>query len=110
MARSVEYHANFVADLRVRVSWLRQHRPAERRAKWREALTKFNARVAAFPALGREVERRGSVAYCVRPLGDPLPYLVWCSYDTADPNGPLSLLMLLHEAQDRERFDPSEFS
>ncbi|MGH2499287.1 MAG: hypothetical protein ACRDF0_04240 [Candidatus Limnocylindria bacterium] len=46
----------------------------------------------------------------MRPLGDPLPYLVWYSYDTADPNGPLSLLMLLHEAQDRERFDPSEFS
>lgn len=49
------------------------------------------------------------VTYRVRPIGDPLPYLVWYSYDAADENGVVSLLMLLHEAQDRERFDPDRF-
>lgn len=70
---------------------------------------RFKERVGAFPGLGREVERRGSVAYCVRPVGEHLPYLVWYSYDTADQHGPVSLLMLLHEAQDRELFSPDSF-
>lgn len=109
MARLVRYHRSSVADLAARVTWLRQHRPPEQRANLRNALARFRERVAAYPALGHEIERRANVAYCVRPIGDPLPYLVWYSYDTADPNGAVSLLMLLHDAQDRERFNPDRF-
>lgn len=107
--RSLRYHQRFVADLAARVGWLRRHRPPEQRRNLREALGRFRERVAAYPALGREIERRRGVAYCVRPIGHRLPYLVWYAYDTDDPDGPVSLLMLMHEAQDRERFDPEVF-
>ena len=69
----------------------------------------FVIRVCAFPGVGQEVERRGTVTYRVRLLGDPLPYLVWHSFGERAPKGPVSLLMLLHEAQDRTQFDPSRF-
>jgi plasmid stabilization system protein ParE len=105
VARPVRYHVQFAADLAVQVRWLRQLRPAEQRTNLQKALATFEERVGEFPGLGREIERRGSVAYCVRPVGEHLPYLVWYSHDTADQRGPISLLMLLHEAQDRERFN-----
>lgn len=72
-------------------------------------LRSFITRVTAFPGLGEEVERCGTISYRVRLLGEPLPYLVWYSYDDADPQGAVSLLMLLHEAQDRSRFDARDF-
>lgn len=109
MTRRLRYHAQFAADLAQRVRWLQKHRPPEQRRNLAQALAAFKERVAAFPGLGHEVERRGMVTYRVRPIGDPLPYLVWYSYDAADENGVVSLLMLLHEAQDRERFDPDRF-
>ncbi len=40
------------------------------------------------------------------PLSARLPYLVWYFYDGADSDGPISLVLLLHERQDRARFDP----
>jgi len=109
MARRVRYHENFRTDLAVRVRWLRANRPAEQQASLRTALASFARRIVRFPALGREIERRGTVSYRARPIGDPLPYIVWYSYDTADESAPVSLLMLLHEAQDREGFDPDRF-
>jgi hypothetical protein len=56
-----------------------------------------------------EVEKRGTISYRVRLLGEPLAYVVWWSIDEGDPDGLASLLMLLHEAQDRARFDPNRF-
>ncbi len=109
MARRVRYHAQFAADLAERVRWLQKNRPPEQRARLAQALTTFRERVAAFPALGLEVERRDAVSYRVRPVADPLPYYVWYSYHTADEHGTVRLLMLLHWAQDRERFDPTRF-
>ena len=109
MARRVRYHAQFAADLAERVRWLQKHRPPEQRTNLAQALATFKERVAAFPGLGQEVDLRGTVVYRVRPLADPLPYSVWYSYDTADENGVVSLLMLLHQAQDRDRFDPGRF-
>lgn len=109
MTRRVRYHTQFAEDLADRVRWLQKNRPPAQRAHLAQALTTFRERVAAFPGLGLEVERRGTVSYRVRPLADPLPYYVWYSYDTADDQSVISLLMLLHQAQDRERFDPSRF-
>jgi plasmid stabilization system protein ParE len=109
VARPVRYQIQFAADLAAHVEWLRRHRPAEQRVNLRRALATFKRRVGEFAGLGREIERHGSVAYCVRPVGEHVPYLVWYSYGTADQDGPVSLLMLLHEAQDRERFNPDRF-
>jgi len=109
MARRVRYHVQLAADLGESVRWLQKHRPPAQRRELAQALATFTERVAAFPGLGQEVERRGTVSYRVRPVADPLPYHVWYSYDIADDDGVVSLLMLLHQAQDRERFDPGAF-
>ena len=109
MARRARYHEHFRTDLVERVRWLQNNRPPEQRTNLALALASFKKRAATFAGLGHEVARRGTVSYCVRALGGPLPYLVWYSYDTADEDGVISLLMLLHEAQDRARFDPAHF-
>lgn len=109
MARSVRYDEQFRADLAERVRWLQRHRPPDQRRNLARAIGSFKERVAAFPGIGQEVTLRDTVSYRVRPLAEPLPYLVWYSYDTARADGSISLLMLLHESQDRERFDASRF-
>jgi plasmid stabilization system protein ParE len=109
VTRPVRYDRQLVDDLAARVRWLRDHRPDDEIVRLEDALTTFVSRVARFPGIGREIERRGSISYRVRPVGDSLPYLVWYSYDMADPNGPVSLFMLLHEFQDRERVHPESF-
>lgn len=109
MARRVRYHENFRSDLAARVSWLQADRPPEERAGLRKALASFSRRIARFPRIGREVDRRATISYRARPIGGPLPYIIWYSYDMVDASGPVSLLMLLHESQDRERFDPGDF-
>ncbi|MBI2325570.1 MAG: type II toxin-antitoxin system RelE/ParE family toxin [Chloroflexi bacterium] len=108
MARAIRYHDQFRQDLDGRVRWLVRNRPPEQRVSLQRELRSFIRRVAAFPGLGEEVERRGTISYRVGLLGEPLPYLVWYSYDDGDPDGAVSLLMLLHEAQDRLRFDPRD--
>ncbi len=70
------------------------------------AVGSFIERVATHPRIGRELMRRGSRSFRAVPIGRGLPYLVWYSYDDAEPQGPVWLTMLLHEAQDRERFAP----
>lgn len=109
MSRSIRYHRQFLKDLDERVRWLARNRPATQRENLQRELRSFVGRVIAFPGLGEQVAKVGSVSYRVRLLGDPLPYLVWYSYDEADQGGAVSVLMLLHEAQDRARFDPSRF-
>ncbi len=59
--------------------------------------------------MGRELMRRGTRSYRAAPIGGRLPYLVWYYYDEAEPAGPVWIAMLLHEAQDRERFAPDRF-
>jgi ParE toxin of type II toxin-antitoxin system, parDE len=109
VGRGVRYHTRFAADLAKRVRWLQKNRPPEQRTSLAHALGTFRERVSAFPGLGQELYARGTISYRVRPLGDPLPYWVWYAYDSADENGVVSLLMLMHYAQDRERFDPGQF-
>ncbi|MEP6893643.1 MAG: type II toxin-antitoxin system RelE/ParE family toxin [Gaiellaceae bacterium] len=109
MARRVRNDKNFNRDIASRVRWLAQHRVPEERASLRAALAAFSERVAPHPGIGEEIERRGTHSYRVFTIGRHLPYLVWYLYDIDDPTGPVSLLMLLHEAQDRERFDADQF-
>ena len=109
MRRAVRYHASFTNDLVERVRWLRQYRPPDQRRSLRTALAAFAGRIAAFPALGEEVERRGSRSYRRFTIGSPLPYVVWYHYDLANTRAPVWLLMLMHEDQDRERFSPDRF-
>ena len=82
---------------------------SEQRANLRAGLAAFRRRFAKHPGIGVEVERRGAHSYRVFTIGRGLPYLIWYVYDAEDPNGPVSLLMLLHEAQDRQRFDEGDF-
>ncbi len=109
MARAVRYDERFLQDLRDRVRWLERNRPPEQREHLQQGLERFVREVALFPALVEEVRRRGAISYRVSALARPLPYLVYYSYDEADADGPITLLLLLHEAQDRARFDPSQF-
>lgn len=109
MRRAVRYHASFTNDLVERVRWLREHRPPGQRRTLRAALAAFIKRIAAFPGIGEEMERRGSRSFRRFTLGRPLPYVVWYHYDLADERSPVWLLMLMHEDQDRERFSPDRF-
>lgn len=109
MARAVRYDERFLENVRDRVRWLERSRPAEQRENLQRGIERFVRRVTMFPAMAEEVRRRGSVSYRVSALSDPLPYIVYYSYDEDDADGPVSFLMLLHEAQDRVRFDPSRF-
>ena len=72
------------------------------------ALDVFRRLVAANPAIGREIGVRRGLSYRVFGVGR-LPYLVWSFYEVARPSGPVRLAMLMHEKQDRERFDPDAF-
>ena len=109
MARAIRYHEQFRQDLDERVRWLARDRSPEQSESLQRELRAFIKRVTAFPGLGEEGEKIDTISYRVRLLGEPLPYLVWYSYDEADADGAVSLLMLLHEAQDRARFDPHRF-
>ncbi len=109
MPRAVRFHTSFHADLAARLAWLRANRPPAERARLHDALAAFVRRVGANPAMGRETERRGVRSFRVFPIGGRLPYLVWYHYDVAERDAPVWLAMLLHDAQDRERFDPGRF-
>lgn len=109
MARRVRYHENFKRDIAAHVRWSAENRPPEQRDNLRAALAACKERIAAHPGIGQEVELHGSHSYRVFTIGRPLPYLVWYMYDTADERAPVSLLMLMHESQDRERFSPGQF-
>lgn len=108
-ARRVRYHARFRETLEHQVRWLERDRPQEQRDNLQRALDAFEERVVAFPGLAQEIRRRGSVSYRVRLVEKPLPYIAYYSSDTADENDDVRLLMLLHEKQDRARFDPRRF-
>jgi plasmid stabilization system protein ParE len=109
VARGVRFDERFLENVRERVRWLERDRPAEQRENLQRGIERFVRRVIAFPGMAEEVRRRDSVSYRVSALPEPLPYIVYYSYDEADADGLVSLLMLLHEAQDRARSDPSRF-
>ena len=109
MPRRVRYHEAFRRDVVTQVRWLAANRPPAQRETLRVALQVFARRIAARPGIGAEVERRGTGSYRDFPIGGGLPYLVWYRYDVAGAAAPVSLLMLLHEMQDRERFDAGAF-
>ena len=109
MPRPVVYHESFRRDLRRQIAWLHEHRPPQERIRLRAALTAFAKRVALHPGIGNEIERDGVASYRVFPLGAGLPYVVWYVYDLADVRAPIRLMMFLHQAQDRERFDARRF-
>ena len=48
-------------------------------------------------------------SYRVFRLGAGLAYRIWYGYAPDAKSGVIALLMLLHDSQDRERFDASEF-
>jgi plasmid stabilization system protein ParE len=109
LRRRVRYDERFAKDLASCVRWLARNRSPEQLTNLRAALVAFTARIATHPLIGHEVERRGAHSYRVFPIGGHLPYLVWYMCDTDDDRAPVSLLMLMHESQDRERFSPEEF-
>ena len=108
LPRPVEYRREFQADLRERLRWLAANRPPRQIDNLEEALVDFVRLVGANPGLGLEVAQRGGRTYRVFGLGK-LPYLVWYFYAVEDPAAPVWLTMLLHEKQDRERFNPALF-
>jgi plasmid stabilization system protein ParE len=79
------------------------------RARFRVAIELFIRRIAANPGIGHELERVDARSLRVFALGAGLPYRVWYRYSPDDRDGDIELLLLLHDAQDRERFDPTEF-
>ena len=109
MSRRVRYDEAFRDDLAAQVRWLATHRPPTQREALRLALDQFVRRIATKPAIGAEIERRGNRSYRVFPIGGGLPYLVWYVCDVGRAATPVSLLMLLHEMQDRERFDAGDW-
>jgi plasmid stabilization system protein ParE len=109
VARPVRYHQTFEQDVAAQLSWLRRHRAPSDRNRLSAALTLFTRRVGAHPAVGHEIERHGVDSYRVFHLGAGLPYLVWYAYSLEDGRGPVRLMRLLHESQDRERFDARDF-
>ncbi len=109
MARGIRYHARFLETLANQLQWLERHRPPEQRDNLRRALAVLEERVATFPGLAQEVRRRGPISYRVRLVEESLPYIVYYSFDSTDDTADVRLLMLLHERQDRARFDPSRF-
>lgn len=72
------------------------------------ALERVSRQPASYPGLGREVDLRAGPSVRVIRLGR-LPYLVWYSFDPTDARAPVWLLLLMHEKQDRARFDPGLF-
>jgi len=105
----VRLHEAFRGDVAAQLNWLRAHRSLHERLRLRAALASFTKRVAAHTASGYEIERDGDESYRVFHIGAGLPCLVWYVYSVADAHGPVRLVMFLHVAQDRERFDASRF-
>lgn len=105
--RQVRYRARFRSDLAAQLTYLRRNRPPVERERLREAIGRFGRIVAGTPGIGEPFEMRGTTSYRVFPLTARLPYLVLYSYDTASPAAVVWLEMLVHESQDRERFDPA---
>ena len=106
--RPVHYRDEFRADLAARMKWLAANRPVQQIDNLESALDGFRRLVATNPGMGREIALRDGRSYRVFGLGR-LPYLVWYFYDVGRPAGPVWLALLMHEKQDRERFDPDAF-
>lgn len=106
MSRRVRRHPYFRSQLGVTVRWLAAYRSKGEIARLRSVLRTITLRLASFPALGQELEEYAGRSIRVIRLGR-LPYLLWYTFDPADRDAPVWLLFLMHEKQDRGRFDPS---
>lgn len=102
------------------VGWLTTHRTTDDAARLLAALGRMRATFGRFPGIGEAVvaqtrtARRGASrsgsAMSVRVLRlGRLPYLVWYGFDPELTIGPVWLLALMHEKQDRARFGPTLF-
>ena len=100
MRRRVRFHADFRADLRAQLGWLREHRDREWIDRLRVALDEGSALLESFPDIGT-IEARDGTVVLRRLLLGKLPYALWYCRDTADPGADVWLLRLFHAAQDR---------
>lgn len=103
MTRRVRRDVAFGAAVRETAQWLVSHRSVEDIERLRRELERVETRLGSYPRLGREVEVRHGWSVRVIRLG-ALPYLIWYSFDASDPRGPIWLLLLMHEKQDRDEF------
>jgi len=108
VTRSVLFDPAFRTSLRETLRWIAAHRPGLEVERLRAEVDRLTAHLGSFPRLGREVEVRGRSSVRVIPLRR-LPYLVWYTFRPSARQGPVRLLLLLHEKQDRDRFDASLF-
>lgn len=103
MTRRVRRDVVFGATVKETAQWLVLHRSVEDIARLRRELERIETRLGSYPRLGREVEVRRGWSIRVIRLGR-LPYLIWYSFDASDVRGPIWLLLLMHERQDRDEF------
>ncbi len=105
--RAIRFLATFEADLDAQVRWLAAHRSPAHVTSLRGELAMLGRLLARSPALMPERHRVGTTSFRLAPLRR-LPYLVWYMHDAADPAGPVHFIQLLHEKQDRARFDAGD--
>jgi plasmid stabilization system protein ParE len=96
----VRFHADFQADLRAQLGWLREHRDQAWIERLRVALDEAASLLASFPDVGT-VEARDGAVVLRRLIPGKLPYAIWYLRDTSDPEGDIWLLRLFHAKQDR---------
>jgi plasmid stabilization system protein ParE len=109
LARSIHRHRTFTRNVDEQVRWLERHRPVDDVLRFRAALDAFARRISANPGVGEEVAVTAARSYRVFRLGSGLPYRIWYGHAPGANSRVIALLMLLHDSQDRERFDPTEF-
>ena len=108
MPRRVRDLDTFTRSVGEQIRWLEGHRPLDDASRFRDAIEAFIRRIAASPGIGHELERVEARSLRVFALGAGLPYRVWYRYSPDDRDGEVKLLLLLHDSQDRERFDPTQ--
>lgn len=90
------------------VQWLTVHRTTADATRLLAALARMRVTLGRFPGIGEAVVERANLSVRVLGLGR-LPYLVWYGFEPDMRSGPVWLLALMHEKQDRARFDPALF-
>ncbi len=106
MRRRIRYTAAFLDAVAAQNKWLKKNRTKRDRQRLRSALARFRQTMAANPHIGFESEKVGSFTVRAFPISG-LPFLVWYSFDEADPKAAILFLMLWHESQDRASVSPT---
>jgi len=109
LPRRVRDRDTFTRTVGEQLRWLERNRTMNDRTRFSVAIESFIRRIAANPGIGHELARAETRSLRVFALGAGLPYRVWYRYSPDDRDGDIELLLLLHDSQDRERFDPTEF-